>query len=102
MPKAVWYISYKLIEGANVKDFLLASKKCHDDSMSKNKGFISWDVLRDGDTWVDVVTFETMEDAENAEGDGNETTTHPSALAFYAFIDPDTLKHASYIVEKIH
>jgi hypothetical protein len=42
--KVVWYISYKLVNGANADEFLLASKKCHDDSMSKNKGFISWDV----------------------------------------------------------
>ena len=102
MPKAVWYISYKLVEGASVEDFLLASKKCHDDSMSKNKGFISWEVLRDGDTWVDVVTFETLDDAKNAEGDGNEATKHPSAIEFYSFIDPTTLKDTSYILEKSH
>ena len=102
MSKAAWHISYKLLEGADVQEFLLASKKCHDDSLSKNKGFISWDVLRDGDTWVDFVTFETMEDANNAEGDGNEIARHPSALAFYAFIDPSTLKSTSYIVEKRH
>ncbi|MCL2379021.1 MAG: hypothetical protein FWC77_07845 [Defluviitaleaceae bacterium] len=102
MSKAVWHISYKLVAGANVQDFLLASKKCHDDALSKSKGFISWDLLRDGDTWVDYVTWETMEDAVNAEGDDNEATKHPSALAFYAFIDPSTLKGTSYTVEKRH
>jgi len=102
MLKAVWHISYKLVEGADVQEFLLASKKCHDDSLSKNKGFISWDVLRDGDTWVDFVTFESMEDANNAEGDDNEAGKHPSALAFYSFIDPNTLKATSYTLEKRH
>ncbi|MCL2621168.1 MAG: hypothetical protein FWD97_09575 [Defluviitaleaceae bacterium] len=102
MSKAVWHISYKLVEGANVQDFLLASKKCNDDSLSKNKGFISWDVLLDGDTWVDFVTWETMEDAKNAEGDDNEAAKHPSALAFYAFIDPNTLKVTLYTIEKRH
>jgi len=102
MPKAVWHISYKLVEGADVQDFLLASKKCHNDSLSRNKGFISWDVLRDGDIWVDYVTWETMEDANSAEGDENEAAKHPSALAFYAFIDPYTIKSTSYTIEKKH
>jgi len=84
------------------KTFYLLQKKCHDDSLSKNKGFISWDVLRDGDTWVDYVTFETMEDANNAKGDDNEAVKHPSALAFYAFIDFNTLKSTSYTIEKRH
>jgi len=102
MSKAVWFISYKLVEGADEQEFLLAAKKCHDDSLSKNKGFISWDVLRDGDTWVDFVTFETMEDANNAEGDDNEVAKHPSALAFYAFIDPNAVNSTSYTLEKRH
>ncbi|MCL2365028.1 MAG: hypothetical protein FWC71_10250 [Defluviitaleaceae bacterium] len=102
MSKAVWHISYKLVEGADVQAFLLASKKCHDDSLSKNKGFISWDVFRDGDTWVDFVTFETMEDANNAEGDDNQAGKHPSALAFYSYINPNSLKSTSYTLEKKH
>ncbi|MCL2350660.1 MAG: hypothetical protein FWC67_04185 [Defluviitaleaceae bacterium] len=102
MSKAVWHISYKLVEGADAQEFLLASKKCHDDSLSKCKGFISWDVLRDGDTWADFVTFETMKDANNAEADDNEASKHPSALAFYAFIDPSTLRAESYTIEKRH
>ena len=81
---------------------MLASKKCHDDSMSKNKGFISWDVWRDGDTWVDVTTFESIEDAKNAENSGNETTTHPSAMAFYSFIDFNTLESKVYTLEAKH
>ena len=100
--KVVYQISYKLVKGASAEEFLLASKKCHDDSMAKNKGFISWDVLRDGDTWVDVATFESIEDAKNAESGGNETTKHPSALAFYAFIDFTTLKSKVYTLEKSH
>ena len=102
MSKAVWHITYKLTKGADVQDFLLASKKCHDDSLSKNKGFISWDVLRSGDTWVDHVTFETMDDAKRAEGSDNATAKHPSALAFYAFIDPTTLSSTFYTLERRH
>jgi len=98
MANAVWFISYKLVKGASAEDFLLASKKCHDEVLSKKKGFISWKLLADGDTWVDLVTWETMEDAVNAEkDDGNP---HPAAQEFYSFINFSSLKMRAYSVEK--
>jgi len=98
MSHAVWFISYKLVEGASVPDFLLASENCHNEVLSKKKGFISWKVLADSDTWVDLVTWETMEDAINAESD----TAVPSPIAqkFYSFIDPSSLKSQVFSVEK--
>ena len=98
MSNAIWLISYKLVEGASVADFLLASKKCHDEVLSKKKGFISWKVLRDVNTWVDLVTWETMEDAVNSEkDDGN---MNPVAQKFYSFIDLDSLNFQAYSVEQ--
>ena len=99
MSKAVWFISYKLKKGASEEDFLLASKKCHDEVLSKQKGFISWDVLRDGDTWVDLVTWETAEDAKNGETAG---AANPAAHEFYAFINMNSCKTKLYAVEKSH
>lgn len=98
MRNAVWFISYKLVEGASVQDFLLASEKCHNEVLSKRKGFISWKVLVDGDTWVDLVTWETLEDGKNAENDDSDP--NPVALKFYSFIDPNSLKSQFYSVEK--
>jgi len=98
MSNAVWFISYKLVEGASAPDFLLASEKCHDEVLSKKKGFVSWKVLADGDTWVDLVTWETMEDAINGENDDGEP--NPIALEFYSFIDPDSCKTQVFSVEK--
>ena len=98
MPNAVWFISYKLKKGASVPDFLLASKKCNDEVLSKKKGFISWEVLNDGDTWVDLVKWETMGDAVNAEKDDGEK--HPAATEFYSFINFNSLKMRAYTVEK--
>jgi hypothetical protein len=66
--------------------------------LSKKKGYISWEVLNKGDTWVDYVTWETMDDAENAEKDNGET--HPAAAEFYSFINFNSLKSQSYSVEK--
>jgi len=98
MPNAVWFISYKLVEGTSLTDFLLASEKCHNEVLSKRKGFISWKVLLDGDTWVDLVTWETMKDAENAESDDGDI--NPIAQDFYSYIDPNSLKHQLFSVEK--
>ena len=98
MSNAVWFISYKLIKGASVPDFLAALEKCNNEVLSKQKGFISWKVLSCDDTWVDLVTLETMEDAMNAEN--SDAEPHPIAQAFYSFINPSTLKMRAYTVEK--
>ncbi len=80
----------------SVKDFLIASKKCNDEVLSKQKGYISWEVLKEGDTWVDLVKWETLEDAKKAEtaGAGN-----PVSHKFYSFINMDSCKQKLYFVE---
>jgi len=97
MSNAVWFISYKLVEGASVPDFLIALEKVHDEILSKQKGFISWKVLVDGDTWVDLVTWETSDDAKNAETAGE---TNPIAHKFYSYIDMESCKNQHFSVEK--
>ncbi len=99
MSNTIWFITYQLKKDKSEQDFLLASAKCHDEVLSKQKGFISWEVLRDGDTWVDVVKWENGEDAKNAEtaGAGN-----PAARDFYAYINMSTCKQTLYSVEKTH
>lgn len=76
-----------------------ASKKCHDEVLSRQKGFISWEVLRDGDTWVDLVKWETVEDAKSGETAG---ANNPAARAFYSFINMNSCKLQLYSVEKSH
>lgn len=97
MSNAVWFISYKLVEGTSVPDFLIESEKVSHEVLSKQKGFISWQVLVDGDTWVDLVTWETMEDAKNAETAGG---TNPIAQKFYSYIDMESCKNQIYTVER--
>ena len=97
---AVWFITYKLNKGVSVKDFLLASEKTNKEVLSKQKGFISWKVLVDGDLWVDLVTWETQEDAKYAENCDNEREPDPVALKFYSFIDPESLTNQVFTVEK--
>lgn len=99
MPIATWFISYNLKKGASEEEFLVASKKCHDEVLSQQKGFISWDVLRDGDTWIDYVKWDTIEDAKNGEtaGAGN-----PAAKEFYSFINMNSCKMQLYSLVKSH
>jgi quinol monooxygenase YgiN len=99
MSAAVWFISFKLKKGVSSEEFLLASKKCHDEVLSKQKGFISWEVLRDGDTWVDLVKWETAEDAKQAETAGQ---SNPAAHAFYACLNMSSCKLQTFALEKRH
>jgi len=98
MSNAVWFISYELVEGASVPEFLLAAEGCCKEVASKKKGYISWKQLKQGNTWVDLMTFETMEDAINFEEQADPD--NPYASKFYSFINPDTLDSQMYSVEK--
>ncbi len=97
MPATVWMISYKLKEGADVEDFLRASEACNREVLSRQKGYISWEVLRCGGTWVDLCKWETPEDAKNAETAGAD---NPAALEFYSFINMESLEQQLCSLEK--
>ena len=99
MSNAIWFISFQLKKDKSVEDFLIASKRCHDEVLSKQKGFISWDVLRDGDNWVDLVKWETAEDAKIAETAG---ANNPASKEFYSFLNMNSCKLQLYSVEKSH
>jgi len=98
MPNAVYFVSFKLKKGASVPDFLLAAEKLNNDYISKQKGYISWKQLVDGDTWADVITFETMDDLNSFK----EASNNPSetALAFYSFINLNSCKVHLFTVER--
>lgn len=99
MSNAIWFISYKLKKNASEEEFLIASKKCHDEVLSKQKGFISWEVLKDGDTWVDLIKWESADDAKNGETAG---ANNPAAREFYSYINMNSCKLQLYSVEKSH
>lgn len=97
MSETAWFISYKLVKGASVQDYLAASEQVSNEILSKQKGFISWKVLADGDTWVDLIVWESLEDAKNAETAGAE---NPIAQKYYSFIDMESCKQTNFAVEK--
>jgi len=97
MPHAVLFISFNLVKGASVPDFLRASEKLNNEYMSKQKGYVSWKQLLDGEMWVDFLTWETMDDAKKIM-----ESSSPNALAeeFYSFIDLESCKIQFFSVEK--
>lgn len=99
MSSVTWFLSFKLKKSTSVEEFLAASKRCHDEVLSQQKGFISWRVLRDGETWVDVVEWESAEDAKRAETAGGE---NPAALDFYSLINLNSCVLRTYSVEAVH
>ena len=97
MPNVVFFVSFKLKKGASVPDFLLAAEKLNNEYMSKQKGYISWKQLVDGETWADFITFETMEDAKRVE---ESTEPNPLAEKFYSFINLNSCKTNFFIIER--
>lgn len=81
----------------NVPDFLLAVEKLSNEYISKQKGYISFNLLVDGEVWADSTTFETMDDVKKfAE------SSEPNVLAekFYSFIDLNSCKTHYFTVER--
>ena len=97
MPNAVMFITFKLKEGASVPDFLRTSERLYDEVFSKEKGCISWKQLIDGETWADLLIWETMDDAKNSM-DASETNS--LVIEFCSFIDQESVKHHLFSVEK--
>jgi len=100
MAKAVYYVSYPLKKGTSVPDFLLAAENLNNEFISKQKGYVSWQQFRDGDTWADAITFESMDDLKNFK----VVSSNPSELAekFYSFMNlsPSLCKSHIFTVEK--
>ena len=93
---AVWIITYKLVKGSKQEDFLFAAEQCREKVLSKKKGYISWEMLVDGDVYADLVTWETMDDAINAEKESVDID--PVAGKFYSFINHSTIKMQCFSV----
>ena len=89
MSKAVLFITCKLANGVSQQDFLKAAEKFNNEFMCKQKGYISWTQLVEGDTWADMLTWETAEDAQNAMA---ASETYAPSAEFMAMLDGPSIK----------
>jgi len=98
MSNAIYYVSFKLKKNASIPDFLLAAEKLNNEFISKQKGYVSWQQLQDGETWADIITFDSMEALENFKNVSSNPTD--TALAFYSFINLPSCKMNAFSVER--
>ena len=98
MSNAVFYNSYKLKKGSSIPDFLAAVDNLTME-ISKRKGFVSTSLLREGDTWADYSTWETMDDL-NAFLEDAQTNKSELAETFYSFLNFSSCITRAYSVEK--
>jgi hypothetical protein len=98
MSNVIYFNTYKLVDGASVPYFLLAVENLVKENISKHKGFISFKLLAEGDSWADYGEFETMDDLKaflkSARNNRSEL-----AKKFYSFLNFDTCKSHIYSVE---
>jgi len=66
MANVAEFQSFKLKEGLTASDFLLASDKFNYEFLSKQKGYVSYKVLSEGDTWYDLLSWESLDDIQAA------------------------------------
>lgn len=79
-------------------DFLMAAENLNREYISKQKGYISWKQLVDGDTRADFLTFETMEEVQRFEADSGNAGE--LAQKFYSFIQPESCKVNYFTIER--
>ena len=98
MSKSIFFCSYKLKKNASVPGFLSASEKLNNEYISKQEGYISWEQAVDGDTWADILTFETMEDVKRFEADSGNAGE--LSQKFYSFINLSSCKVNYFSIER--
>lgn len=81
------------------EDIFDENKKLINEYVSKQKGYVSFQLLAEGDTWADSIAFEAMDNLnaflESSENDRNEL-----AEKFYSFLNFASCKSYIYSVEK--
>ena len=88
MANAVMLISFKLMDGVSEESFTQAVEKVHREFMSKQKGYISWRQLLDCSSWIDVITWETMDDAKSAM---SASENDAASGEFFAMLDMESV-----------
>ena len=98
MSNVIYFNTYQLVDGASVPDFLLALEKLIKESISKQKGFVSFKLLAEDDAWADYCMFETMDDL-HAFLDSAQNSESVLAEKFYSFLNFSTCSSHIYTVE---
>lgn len=89
---------YKLKKNYTINDVKKATQKAYDNFISKQKGFISWEVLTgENNLSMDLVHWETMQDAKLA---GDKFMKEESAMELMQLVDIKSIEMMHLTVEK--
>ena len=91
-------ISFKLKEGVSTENFLETSDAIQEHYISKCKGFISRQLMKNDDVWTDWVIWETMADAENAM---SKSVENESGMKFTALVG-EIVEYQLYPIERAY
>ena len=96
MEKVAFLNIYKLRKGVSIPEFKKSVEVLNNEYISKLKGYISFELMNDGDTWADKTVFESLEDAE-----AFAKSCEPNELAekFYSFLNLSTCRSNMFKIE---
>lgn len=97
MAQVAFHNSYKLKKGVSTAEFVRVVEQLNREYISKQSGYLSFELFVDGETWADITKFETKEDAETFARCG---TPNAFAQKFYSFINLNSCSSHLYTIEK--
>ena len=95
-------VLFKLKAGVTEEQFITASDKLNAYFLSLQKGYINRKLIRQEDTWSDIVLWETMDDAMNAANTAQQlaaTSPCPNYLEYFYCIEENSseMKHLTVV-----
>jgi len=99
MKNALETASFKLKDGIAVEDFLKASVEMEKHFATKQRGFIKRTLARgEGNEWIDVVYWETMDDATKAM---EAAMKSPACAPMFGMIDDASIKMSHFEIQNL-
>ena len=100
MSNVIELVLFKLKEGVSEEQFLKASDEVNTSFLSLQKGYINRKLAKNEDAWMDIVLWETMDDAMNAAKLViNFTDDNSTAKLFFESIEQSSceIKHLNVV-----
>jgi len=91
----VEFVQFKLKKGSSEKEFLAISDKFQKEYLEKRKGYMSRTLSLNGDKWLDIVVWASMEEAKAAM---EAAYNAPEFQAFGSIIDEENCSAEHYTV----
>ena len=90
MKNALEIVTFKIKDGTGVSGFLAASADMEEHFAKRQKGFVSRTFAKgEGNDWVDVIRWTTMEDAQAA---AKAAMQSPACAPMFGMIDEASVK----------